>query len=63
MNEDYLSDVDEELEVKKIKAKRGRKKKVAIGVGVSDEINAAGEGEPKCIEQQQMVTSYDFLLI
>jgi acetyl-CoA carboxylase alpha subunit len=60
LNEDYLTDVEEDLELKKIKGKRGRKKKVAIGVGVSDEINAAQEGEkPECIEQQQMVTSYD----
>jgi len=29
---------------------------VAIGAGVSDEVNAAQEGEiPECIEQQQMV--------
>jgi len=60
MNEAYLLDVDEELEVKKIKGKRGRKKKEAIGVGVPDEITIAQEGEiPECIEQQQMVTSYD----
>ncbi|KEH42474.1 putative transcription factor C2H2 family [Medicago truncatula] len=64
LNEDYLLDVEEELEVKKIKGKRGRKKKVATGVGVTDEINAAQEGEnPECIEQQQMGIEDGSLLV